>query len=155
MPDFVHTEIVSKYGIMFSMDVFPHHPSSDQRKLSPDDFTSITLNRWKDEGEMLRNLAVLGNKNASFNKMEVNAAHDLLEHSKLHGTTSIHHSMYINAINTKPGKHPRVYVISSALPAFIKGVMPKINRPFVLVSGDSVLKTPSQLFNNDEEMHRF
>jgi len=163
MPDFTQTELVSKYGIMFSMDVFPHHPSSDT-KLSDDDFTSITLQRWSDEDGISRHLAmrpqqhVTHEQNTSeliFAKKEVNVAHDLLKHSRKSGTTSIHHSMYINAINTKTGKHPTVYVISSALPAFITSVMPKVNRAFVLISGDSILKAPGQLFKNDEDMQKF
>jgi len=164
MPDFIHAELVSKYGIMFSMDVFPYLPSSDT-KLSSEHFTSITLQRWSDEDEISKHLAMRPqqhindeqdmSKPISFAKKKVNVAPDLLKHSRKPGTTSIHHSMYIDAINTKTGEYATVYVISSALPAFIASVMPKVNRAFVLISGDSILKTPGQLFNNDEDMQKF
>lgn len=156
VPDFIHTEVVSKYGIMFSMDVFPQKPSSDTKKVSPDDFTSITLKRWTGDDVISKHVAVWGGSNVSAEKKaEVNVAHELLEHSMKHGTTTIQHSMYINAINTKKDTNPTVYVISSALPAFIASVMPRVNRSFVLVTGDAILRTPSQLFKNDEDMQRF
>jgi len=155
-PDFIHTEFVSKYGIMYSTDVFPQHPSSDTKNVSPNDFTSITLKRWTGDDAISKHVAVWRGSNLSAEKKtEVSVAHDLLEHSMKHGTTTIQHSMYINAINTKKDTNPTVYVISSALPAFIASVMPRVNRSFVLVTGDAILRTPSQLFKKDEDMQRF
>jgi hypothetical protein len=156
VPDFTHTEFVSKYGIMFSTDVHPQSPSSDTKHLSTDDFTSITLKRWTDDDEISKHVAVWRGSNVSAEKKtDVGVAHDMLEHSIKHGTTTIQHSMYINAINTRNDTNPTVYVISSALPAFIKGVMPRINRSFVLVTGDAILRTPSQLFKEDDDLRRF
>jgi len=154
--DFAQTDVVSKYGIMFSTDVFPHKPSSDTTAISADDFTSITLKNWTSDDTISKHLAVWRPNNVSAEKKtDVALAKELLEHSRKHGTTSIHHSMYIEAINTRTDTIPTVYVISSALPAFIASVMPRVNRSFVLVTGDCILETPSKLFQNDEDMHRF
>jgi len=108
--------------------------------------------------EISRNLAVLRpNNNRAQNRTDVAVAYEFLEHSRQQGTTSIHHSMYIDAINTATASSsiPSVYVISSTIPAFIKSVMPHIKGRFVLVTGDSTLRVPSQVFQRDEDMQSF
>jgi len=146
--DFAHTELVSKYGIMFSMDVFPHKSSSDSKKLDPNDFSSMQLNQWtSDELTSLELLSTGHGKNVT----------DLHAQSLMHGTTVIHHNMYARGINDDnlKNKPATVYVVASALPAFIKKVMPHVRKPFVLVTGDAYLQAPDQLFDRHQTSKSF
>lgn len=146
---FQKTEIVSKYGIMYSMDVFPqHYQSSDEQKLAPGDFSSLSLAKWKTQPGFTPgvDLARYPNRNTT----------ELHRQSVEHGSNVINHKKYADAINAE-GKSAikTVYVIASALPAFVQMVLPKLTKPFVLVTGDSILPAPSKLFKDDESFTEF
>lgn len=131
-----HTKLVSTYGIMMSMAVHPYLPVSDTAKLSMKDY---------------RELMSVGNLSSS-NLMQLGAHRTVGK-----GATAVNSALYLKTMSMH--ENPSVYVIGTALPSFIKEVLPFVKDPFVLVTGDSDQAMPGQFpgkfFHDFQEFKRF
>eukprot|EP00928_Gymnodinium_smaydae_P078660 TRINITY_DN62766_c0_g1_i1.p1 TRINITY_DN62766_c0_g1~~TRINITY_DN62766_c0_g1_i1.p1 ORF type:complete len:394 (+),score=77.27 TRINITY_DN62766_c0_g1_i1:46-1227(+) len=132
--DECNTHWISKYGIMMSMDVHPLNTKSDTSSIAASDYDSVTR------------AMVASHTNGTLDLGSTFSASGYLAHMK------------------KRGRGATVYVVSSALSAFISEVFPDIHEPFVLVTGDAIKAVPDEImgevefesFINDERiMHWF
>jgi hypothetical protein len=73
----------------------------------------------------------------------------------LNPRSGIGHPSYPPLEKIKNIKNPIIYICSSAIPHFIRGLLPKITFKFILVSGDCDETIPNEIFKSQDEFNKF
>jgi len=145
---YCQTEWISKFGIMFNTDVHPLEPQADTTDIDPSEFETVSLASWSrlsvDLAKKKKQKVTLSAD--SRGHVEIM---DLKAHSQEESSTTIHAAHYLRSMRNASTTQT-VYVITSALPAFMEAVFPNLTKPFVLVTGHAVASVPADVFTDQE-----